>query len=324
MNKSPIKSVVQRLTNACCVLVTLAACVYADQGPLGQWDLKAEFGGRTNESTLSIDKAGEQLKGKINSERGERELDDVTFTDGLLEFDMTIDAQGQQMTLHFSGKIKDDALTGSWSSDFGEFPVAGTRGVEKASAVGTWKLMVDSPLGNNPRELVIKPDMTGTYGGGDLPAFPIENVNLDGATAAMEVTLKSDQGELPCTVRLKFDGDKVTGSLDYGDGEATIVGERGKNPLVGTWKLIVNSQLGENEHELVIKPDMSGTYGGGDFENFPVSNVKVDGNTATMDVALELQGQAFPVTIKLKIEGDKVTGNLDYGQGDASIEGKRE
>jgi hypothetical protein len=308
-----------------CVFLCCGLCVSADEGPVGEWNLTAEFGGRTNESTLNVSKDGDDLKAMMVSQRGERELDDVTFADGELTFDMTFERQGQEMTLSFSGKIDGDQLDGNWSSDFGDFPVSGKRGGAKKGAVGTWKLMVDSPLGNNERQLVIKPDMSGSYGGGgDFPTFPIEKIKVDGDTATMDVTLAAQGTELDCTITLKFAGDKVTGSLDYGDGEAAIVGERGKSPIVGTWKLMVDSQLGENERELVINPDLSGTYGGGDFPEFPISNLKVDGDTATMDVTLDVQGQEIPATITLKLADGKVSGTLDYGQGEAEIEGKRQ
>jgi hypothetical protein len=307
-----------------CALLSMTTGLSADDGPVGEWNLTADFGGRTNESTLTVSKDGEDLKAVMVGQRGERELDDVSFADGVLKFDMTFERQGQEMTLGFSGKIDGDTLDGNWSSDFGDFPVSGKRGGAKTGVVGTWNLMVDSPLGNNPRELVIKADMTGSYGGGDFPAFPIEKIKVDGDTATMDVTLEGQGQEMECTIALKFAGDKVTGSLDYGDGEATIVGERAKNPIVGTWKLMVDSQLGENERELVIKPDMTGTYGGGDFPEFPISNLKVDGDTATMDVTLEVQGQEIPAKITLKLDGGKVSGTLDYGQGEAEIEGNRE
>lgn len=318
------KVLVQGLATIGFALLSLNICVSAEEGPVGEWNLTAEFGGRTNESTLNVSKDGDNLKATMVSQRGERELDDVTFADGELTFDMTFERQGQEMTLSFSGNIDGDQLDGNWSSDFGDFPVSGKRGGAKNGAVGTWKLMVDSPLGNNERQLVIKPDMSGSYGGGDFPSFPIEKIKVDGNTATMDVALEGQGQEIEVTIALTFDGDKVTGSLDYGDGEATIVGERAKNPIVGTWKLMVDSQLGENERELVINPDLTGTYGGGDFPEFPISNLKVDGDTATMDVTLDVQGQEIPATITLKLADGKVSGKLDYGQGEAEIEGKRE
>jgi hypothetical protein len=313
-----------KLGAAMCGIICSCAFSFADDGPVGDWNLTAEFGGRTNESTLTVSKDGDELQAIMVGQRGERELDEVAFADGVLTFDMTFDRQGQEMTLSFSGKIAGDTLDGNWSSDFGDFPVSGKRAAAKSSVVGTWKLMVESPLGNNARELIIKPDMTGSYGGGDFPSFPIEDIKVDGDSATMEVTLEGQGQEIECAIKLKFDGDKVSGSLDYGDGEATIVGARAKNPLVGTWKLMVDSQLGENERQLVIKPDLTGTYGGGDFPDFPISNLKVDGDKATMDVTLEVQGQEIPATITLKVDDGKVSGSLDYGQGEATIDGKRE
>ncbi len=323
MLTSAKNSIVQGIAAAGFVLFCSGICTSADEGPVGQWNLKADFGGRTNESTLTVTEVEGALKAKMSGRQGDRDLDDVSFADGVLKFNMTFSRQGQEMTLGFSGKIDGGSLEGNWSSDFGDFPVSGKRAAQ-GSFVGTWKLMVESPLGNNPRELVIKPDLNGTYGGGDFPAFPISNVKVDGDTATMDVTLQSQGTELPCSITLKLDGDKVSGSLDYGDGEATIVGERAKLEFVGSWNLMVESQLGENARQLVIKPDLTGTYGGGELALFPISNLKVDGDTATMEVTLKFQGQEIPSKITLKLEGDKVSGKLDYGQGENPIKGERE
>jgi len=236
--------------------------------------------------------------------------------------DVTLDVDGTEVPSTITLKVAGDKVSGKLDYGQGEATIVGERA--KVAIVGTWKLMVDSQLGENQRELVVKADMTGTYGGGGFAAFPISNLKVDGDTATMDVTLDVDGTEVPSTITLKVAGDKISGKLDYGQGEATIVGERAKVAIVGTWKLMVDSQLGENKRELVVKADMTGTYGGGGFAAFPISNLKVDGDTATMDVTLDVDGTEVPSTITLKLAGDKISGKLDYGQGEATIVGERE
>ena len=122
------KLFVQGLAVAGCAVLSLQISVSADDGPVGTWDLTADFGGRTNESTLTVTKDGDDLKATMKGQRGDRDLDKVSFADGELKFDMTFERQGQEMTLSFSGKIDGDKLDGNWSSDFGDFPVSGKRG----------------------------------------------------------------------------------------------------------------------------------------------------------------------------------------------------
>ena len=71
------KVLVQGLATIGFALLSLNICVSAEEGPVGEWNLTAEFGGRTNESTLNVSKDGDNLKAIMVSQRGERELDDV-------------------------------------------------------------------------------------------------------------------------------------------------------------------------------------------------------------------------------------------------------
>ena len=300
----------------------------AAETAVGEWAVVSDFNGQKGESTLTIEKTDDKLEGTIAAEIGEFELKDVTLKDGgVLEFTIVVDANGQEMALNFSGEINGDALEGNWTTDFGDFPAEAKRtsGGGAQSIVGTWDLMVDSQLGNNARTLVVNADMTGTYGGGTFDEFELSNIRVNGDTATMDVTLAVQGLELPASIRLKLDGDKVSGTLDYGQGEATITGKRAAAAsIVGSWKIMADSQLGVNQRTLVINADMSGTYGGGDFPDFPVSNVKADGDVVTMDVTLSLQGFDLPSTIKLTLNGDEIDGTLDFGQGTATLSGTRQ
>lgn len=302
----------------------LAGGVAVADGPVGEWKLEAEFGGQVREFTLKIREEGGELKGILTGQRGDQELDDVSFEDGVLKYTLNLERDGQAFSLDFNGTIDGDELDGNYATDFGDFPVTGTRGGgAKPSIVGTWKLMVDSQLGENERKLVVNEDLTGTYGGGDFPEFEIKSVTVDGSNVEFDVTLALQGQELPSHVTLALDGDSVTGELDYGQGAASIKGQRAGANIVGTWALVVDSELGSNERQLVVKEDLTGTYGGGDFANFPISDVAVDGAVIEMKVTLDVQGQELPSTIKLNLDGDNVTGTLDYGAGEATIKGKR-
>ena len=304
-------------------LVGLASLASAAEGPVGQWDLQVDAQGQAMDATLDIKEADGALTGTIASDLGEYPVTDVTFEGGVLKF--TLDMSDQGFTLAFEGTIEGDKIEGNFNSpDIGDIPASGMRGGKKISVAGTYNLMVESELGNNPRKLVINDDLTGTYGGGDFDAFPISNVTLEGNELTLDVTLQVQGNELPSKITLTIDGNKVTGTLDYGQGEASIVGTRASGvSIVGTWTMAgVSEGTGDIERTWVFNEDMTGTYEG-DIGSFPITNVKVDGADVTFEVVLDVGGQKLPSTFAGKLENGKLVGTLDYGQGKATFEGEK-
>ena len=53
MIMQPKHSFVPKLGAAMCAVICSCAFSFADEGPVGDWNLTAEFGGRTNESTFA-------------------------------------------------------------------------------------------------------------------------------------------------------------------------------------------------------------------------------------------------------------------------------
>ena len=58
---------------------------------------------------------------------GGKTLTGVTVQDNAVSFQTIIDAQGQTLTLRFSGTIDGDSLAGNFDTDFGAIPVTGVR-----------------------------------------------------------------------------------------------------------------------------------------------------------------------------------------------------
>lgn len=300
------------------------SATFAADGPVGEWDVVITAQGQDAAAPLKIIEKDGAYSGTLSPPDGSRELSDIKFADGTLTFKIEIEEAG--MTLEFTGKIEGDSITGTLSiPDMGmDMPLKGKRAGGTPAIVGKWKLMVDSQLGNNPRDLVVNDDLSGTYGGGDFDEFDISDLKVDGNSVEFDVTLSVQDQELPSHVTLTLDGNKATGELDFGQGTASIVGEKVVSSIVGKWNLMVDSQLGNNPRTLVVNDDLSGTYGGGDFDEFAISNLKVDGATITLEVTLSVQDQELPSTITLTLDGNKVSGELDFGQGTASIVGEKD
>ena len=107
------------------ILIFLAACAGGAANPIvGTWDTVAStpLGDQAATWTINADGTGE-----MSGAAGVQAIDGITFDGNNLAFDLTIEAQGQSLTLDFSGSVDGDSLSGEFGSDFGAFAVTGTR-----------------------------------------------------------------------------------------------------------------------------------------------------------------------------------------------------
>jgi hypothetical protein len=84
----------------------------------GTWELTVEspMGSRTSDAVFTQN--GETLGGKMVSQRGEAPLQG-TIKGDTVAFNLTINAQGQDLTIDYSGKVTGDTMSGT--VQFGSF-----------------------------------------------------------------------------------------------------------------------------------------------------------------------------------------------------------
>ncbi len=139
-------------------------------------------------------------------------------------------------------------------------------------------------------------------------------------------------GDIPITVNLKNDGGKLSGSVDTPNGPAAITSgsfangkltmklDAGGNEInitaklegdkiTGEWELAGQTGTLELKREgaMAAAPSTSTPAAGGD----PI--------TGDWDATVDIQGQQFPFTLKLKLTGDKVTGTSESEQGAVTL-----
>ena len=79
---------------SCLSLLALCGVAVAD-GPAGEWVIVTNAGGQETEATLNITESDGTVSGTITSDLGTADLNNLKFEDGVLTFDIVIDAQGQ-------------------------------------------------------------------------------------------------------------------------------------------------------------------------------------------------------------------------------------
>lgn len=157
----------------------------------------------------------------------------------------------------------------------------------------------------------------------------------DPLSGKYEGVAKSDQmGDIPLTVEIKNDAGKLSGKIDSPQGPAAITG--------GTFdsgKIIMKFDAGGTEgtvtamldgDKITGKWELGGTGGTLELkraamtatapaasaapkkESAPAAGDPLSGD---WDASADAQGTAIPFTLKLKLEGDKVTGSSESAQG---------
>lgn len=163
----------------------------------------------------------------------------------------------------------------------------------------------------------------------------------DTLSGKYEGVAKSEQmGDIPLTVEIKNDNGKLSGKIETPQGPAAITG--------GTFesgKLVMKFDAGGNEGTVTAmldgdkisgKWELAGQGGGLELKraamvaSAPASSVgggakpaasaeAADPISGEWDAAADANGTSIPFTLKLKLDGDKVTGSSDSAQGSAAL-----
>lgn len=159
------------------------------------------------------------------------------------------------------------------------------------------------------------------------------SIGEDKLSGKYEGVAKNDQmGDIPLTVELKNDNGKLSGKMDiptgtanitsgtYADGkimmkfdaggqEGTINGTVDGDKITGKWELA--GQTGTFELKKVGAMASAAPKADAAPAGDPVSG--------DWDAEADAQGNAIPFTLKLKLEGDKVTGSSESAMGAAPL-----
>jgi hypothetical protein len=123
----------KRLAMTVFLLALLAATAFA-QAPaapdvLGEWDLTTNSPVGQSTNTVEFKKDADGLKAIAKGDQGERPYDSVSVDGDKMTLVLTIDYQGQPMTITYMGTISEKSINGS--ADFGGLAMGDFSAVRK-------------------------------------------------------------------------------------------------------------------------------------------------------------------------------------------------
>ena len=199
---------------ACLLLLVQTSVVWAADDITGDWEIRMGDNGRGSFATLSISKRAD---GTLTGKWGSGELSNVKFQGGKLTFVRTIAYRDRKFTMNYAGTLKDGKLTGTLSSDRGEYPANGARKKPKSPVLGHW----DMKFNVGDRQITGKLSISETPDGTLQGKWPSERGNT------VISNVKFQDG------RLTFHRSSTFGDRQYeSDFEGTVSG----HTLTGTFK----------------------------------------------------------------------------------------
>jgi hypothetical protein len=301
--------------------------------PTGTWGLKVMIPGRpANESTLHLQKSGDQIVGTMTDFRGRSTpIKDAQLKDGELSFRLVFNNQGREFSFLYKGKLTADSFKGTANADFGggrKFTLnfEGKRKKEDTTVAGSWKIT----LTLNPSEKLqptirLKQDgekWSGEYISHSGKELPLKDVKVKGEELSFRTTEEFDDKKVPLAYSGKITGATMQGTVKLGTGSrvATFKFEAQKVQappanLAGTWKLRVPfkpDQTFEPTLKLAQKGiSLSGTYVGEHGET-PITDAVLIGDEFTFEVARVTKDYKYRLRFQGKVKGDTLTGSVEH------------
>ena len=283
--------------------------------------MKMEFGGRESFATMTISKKAD---GSLTGKWGSGELSNVKFQDGKLTFARILTFGDQEFIMEYSGTLKDGKITGTMSSDRGEFAVNGARKKPKLPALGQWDMKYNIGDREITGRLIISEKPDGTLAGkwdAEFGEHTVSNVKFQNGKLNYTRKSKFGEREFESTFEGTIKGHKLAGAFKSQRGELPATGERVGAPLIGKWELTTTSERGTRTRMLTIFGDMTGRYEsfGGEI---PIKDVKLEGDQVTFVIEMGFGDQTFRLDFKGKLDGKSLTGELASERGTTEVAGK--
>ena len=296
------------------------------RGLYGDWQITYQAGERQRGAIISFSRDSEGNRtGQWISFMSLSDLEDLNYEDGKLRFTRSSRGRDGQSTMSkFTGTIQDGILSGTMSSDRGEYKVEGKPRPRIPRAVGTWQMKVK--MGDREREstITIKVDkegkLSGQWSSDRGTPLQISEVQYERGNVSFTMVGKREDREWKMSFKGTIDRetDTLTGTFTSNRGEIEAVGKRAGTPLIGTWILESTSERGTRKQRLMVNPDMSGLYGA-----IPIKKINFEEGKVDFLLVLQFGDQSFEMTFAGKLEDSKLIGELTSSRGSQKVKGTK-
>jgi hypothetical protein len=92
--------------------------------------------------------------------------------------------------------------------------------------------------------------------------------------------------------------------------------------IVGKWNLTVSTPMGDMPSTLVLNADGTGTTSS-QMGSSQLTDVKIDGDSASFQVKIDVMGQEMVLTGRATADGDAITGGYESTMGRSGFSGRR-
>lgn len=324
MNQMLVQKRIGKSIIVICILLLLqTSFALAAEDIMGEWEMKMDFGGRDSFATMTISKKAD---GTLAGKWGSGELSDVKFEDGKLTFVRTIRFGDQEFTMEYEGTLKDGKITGTMSSDRGEFAANGARRKPKLPILGHWDINFNVGDREINARLSISEKPDGTLEGkwAEEGEHVLSNVKFKDGKLTLTRDSKIEDFEFQTTCELTAKGNELTGTMksDMGMGDLQVKGKRVGAALVGKWKLTTTSDFGTRTSMMRIDGDLTGRYEffGGEI---PMKNIKLEGDQVTFLLEMGFGDRTFQMDFKGKLDGKTLKGELTSERGTSQVVGSK-
>ena len=196
----------------------------AQASAVGSWDLTTKTPMGDQPSVLVIKQEGGKLMAVGKSPRGERPYDSITINGNDIKFVLTIQFQGADMVLTYTGKLDKDGMKGE--VDFGGL------------AQGEWVAVTHKETGAGSGTGAGTGSGTGGGSGSGAGAGA-------GISGVWNATVETAQGSGNPVFTFKQEGEKLTGSYKGTFGEAPLTGTIKGSDISFSFKVNVQDQAME-------------------------------------------------------------------------------
>lgn len=288
----------------------------------GDWQIKADYDGREITSILSLSRNAEgKLKGEWISYFGLSEVNDLKFEDNELSFAYTTRFGENEIKTKFSGKLQKGKLSGTLSSDRGEYKAEGARVPQIPGPVGNWDMKVKMGDREYTAVLSVKADPKGKLSANwksEMGEHEITNVNFKGGKLTFDRKSKIQDRQFESTFEGTIKGQALTGKFKSDQFEMTAEGKRIGAAIIGRWDLNIASDSGTRKQLLKINPDLSAMYG-----PLAIAKVDLDNNKVAFKTSTQFGDQTYEISFAGQVDGKKLTGELTTSRGTRQVTGQK-